>query len=135
MKDTGKELDTKIRGAVAVVEGKTGLRRGQADYQKVYDRIAEKLEQEGYDGESDELHDDSGQCSQTDGSLAPVLIRLAWHSSGTFNKEDGTGGSNYATMRFKPEAEHGANNGLVSGRLSSSQSEALIVASHQLSGR
>lgn len=48
-----------------------------------------------------------------DGSLAPVLIRLAWHASGTYDKETKTGGSNYATMRFKPEAEHGANNGLV----------------------
>ena len=54
-----------------------------------------------------------------DGSLAPVLIRLAWHASGTYNKADNTGGSNYATMRFKPESAHGANNGLVctSGRL------------------
>lgn len=51
--------------------------------------------------------------SLSDGSLAPVLIRLAWHASGTYDKEDNTGGSNYATMRFKPEAEHGANNGLV----------------------
>jgi cytochrome c peroxidase len=34
------------------VEGKVGLRHSQADYQKVYDRIAESLEKEGYDGES-----------------------------------------------------------------------------------
>lgn len=53
----------------------------------------------------------------SDGSLAPVLLRLAWHSSGTYNKEDGTGGSNYATMRFKPESDHSANNGLVSVNL------------------
>lgn len=49
----------------------------------------------------------------SDGSLAPVLLRLAWHASGTYSKADGTGGSNFATMRFKPEAEHSANNGLV----------------------
>jgi catalase (peroxidase I) len=42
-----------------------------------------------------------------------VLIRLAWHASGTYDKDTKTGGSNYATMRFKPESEHGANNGLV----------------------
>ena len=49
-----------------------------------------------------------------DGSLAPVIIRLAWHASGTYDKDDKTGGSNYATMRFEPESKHGANNGLVS---------------------
>lgn len=47
-----------------------------------------------------------------DGSLGPVFVRLAWHASGTFNKEDGSGGSNGATMRFNPEAAHGANAGL-----------------------
>jgi hypothetical protein len=43
-------------------------------------------------------------------------VRLAWHSSGTYNKADGTGGSNGATMRFKPESEHGANAGLAVAR-------------------
>lgn len=47
-----------------------------------------------------------------DGSLAPVILRLAWHSSGTYDKKDGSGGSNYATMRFANEGGHGANNGL-----------------------
>lgn len=40
------------------------------------------------------------------------FLRLAWHCSGGYNKEDGTGGSNGATMRFAPEADHGANAGL-----------------------
>ncbi|ODO05221.1 cytochrome c peroxidase, mitochondrial [Cryptococcus wingfieldii CBS 7118] len=95
-KEAARTADTAVRSAAATAEGKTGLRRGQEEYQKVYDHIADTLEKEGYD----------------DGSLAPVLIRLAWHASGTYNKEDGTGGSNYATMRFEPEAKHGANNGL-----------------------
>ncbi|TFY62568.1 hypothetical protein EVJ58_g3782 [Rhodofomes roseus] len=49
---------------------------------------------------------------EKDGSYGPVLVRLAWHASGTYDKESGTGGSNYATMRFEPEALHGANAGL-----------------------
>jgi cytochrome c peroxidase len=51
-----------------------------------------------------------------DGSYGPVLVRLAWHASGTYNKADGTGGSNHATMRFDPEAAHGANAGLRTAR-------------------
>jgi len=67
------------------------------DYQKVYDEIARLLaEKTDYD----------------DGSYGPVLVRLAWHASGTYDKETGTGGSNGATMRFAPEASHGANAGL-----------------------
>ncbi|KAL1964622.1 hypothetical protein VTN77DRAFT_6796 [Rasamsonia byssochlamydoides] len=67
------------------------------DYQKVYDEIARLLvEKDDYD----------------DGSYGPILVRLAWHASGTYDKETGTGGSNGATMRFAPESEHGANAGL-----------------------
>lgn len=70
------------------------------DYQAVYNEIAKSLEKEGYD----------------DGSYAPVLIRLAWHSSGTYDKASNTGGSNGATMRFQPEAKHCENPGLHNGR-------------------
>lgn len=51
-----------------------------------------------------------------DGSYAPVLIRLAWHSSGTYCSRDGTGGSNGATMRHKLEAEDPDNLGLATAR-------------------
>lgn len=72
-----------------------------ADYQKVYDAIAKQLwEKDEYD----------------DGSYGPVLLRLAWHASGTFDQATGTGGSNGATMRFAPEADHGANAGLKNAR-------------------
>jgi len=47
-----------------------------------------------------------------DGSYAGVLVRLAWHSSGTYSKVDSTGGSSGANMRFEPESSHGANAGL-----------------------
>ena len=69
----------------------------QKDYQEVYNTIAKMLEE----------HDD-----YEDGSYGPVLLRLAWHASGTYDVETGTGGSNGATMRFSPEADHGANAGL-----------------------
>lgn len=71
------------------------------DYQKVYNDIAARLEEkDDYD----------------DGSYGPVLVRLAWHASGTYDKETGTGGSNGATMRFAPESDHGANAGLKAAR-------------------
>lgn len=47
-----------------------------------------------------------------DGSYAPILIRLAWHSAGTYCAKDGTGGSNGATMRFSKEANDPDNAGL-----------------------
>jgi cytochrome c peroxidase len=67
------------------------------DYQNVYNEIASRL------GEN---------CSYDDGSYGPILVRLAWHASGTYSAETGTGGSNGATMRFCPESEHSANAGL-----------------------
>ncbi|CEO94418.1 hypothetical protein PBRA_000203, partial [Plasmodiophora brassicae] len=53
-----------------------------------------------------------------DGSYGPVLVRLAWHAAGTFDKGDKKcpGGSDGATMRFKPECDHGANAGLAVAR-------------------
>jgi cytochrome c peroxidase len=73
----------------------------QEDYQKVYNDIAERLEEkDDYD----------------DGSYGPVLVRLAWHASGTYDKDTNTGGSNGATMRFAPEGDHGANAGLAAAR-------------------
>lgn len=71
------------------------------DYQKVYNAIAKQLwEKDDYD----------------DGSYGPVLLRLAWHASGTYDAETNTGGSNGATMRFAPEGDHGANAGLKHAR-------------------
>ncbi|KAL3921949.1 MAG: hypothetical protein SGILL_002470 [Bacillariaceae sp.] len=52
--------------------------------------------------------------SWDDGSLAPILIRLAWHSSGTYDAASNTGGSNGAGMRFVdgPETDDPENAGL-----------------------
>jgi cytochrome c peroxidase len=46
------------------------------------------------------------------GHYGPVLVRLAWHASGTYDVASKTGGSDGATMRFDPEAKFGANAGL-----------------------
>jgi len=53
------------------------------------------------------------QDSSYDGATpGPFFIRLAWHSAGTYCTTSKTGGSNGATMRFKPELGWGANAGL-----------------------
>ena len=46
------------------------------------------------------------------GNYCPIVIRNAWHASGTFDKADSTGGSDGATMRFEPELSDRANVGL-----------------------
>lgn len=44
-------------------------------------------------------------------NCAPILVRLAWHDSGTYNKELGTGGAT-GTIRFEPEMSAPPNAGL-----------------------
>ena len=46
------------------------------------------------------------------GGVAPMLLRLAWHSSGTWCEKSRNGGSEGGTMRFSGEASHGGNAGL-----------------------
>lgn len=70
------------------------------DYDAVRKAIENLLDAEDYD----------------DGSYGPVLVRLAWHASGTYDAASGTGGSNGATMRWAPESEHAANAGLAVAR-------------------
>jgi L-ascorbate peroxidase len=51
-------------------------------------------------------------------NCAPIIVRLAWHDSGTYDKNipisewPKCGGAN-ASIRFEPEINHGANAGLV----------------------
>ncbi|KAJ4422753.1 hypothetical protein N0V82_002532 [Gnomoniopsis sp. IMI 355080] len=57
------------------------------------------------------------QPEYDDGSAGPVLVRLAWHSAGTYDAETGTGGSNGAGMRYEAEGGDPANAGLQNARL------------------
>ncbi|KAL1499484.1 hypothetical protein AB1Y20_011687 [Prymnesium parvum] len=47
-----------------------------------------------------------------DPEFGPTLLRLAWHSSGTYDKMTKTGGSGQGTIRFTEELKHGGNAGL-----------------------
>ncbi|KAL3484334.1 heme peroxidase [Aspergillus germanicus] len=55
------------------------------DYQKVYNEIARLLaEMDEYD----------------DGSYGPVVLRLSWHASGTYDKTTGTGGKMFPWISY-----------------------------------
>lgn len=95
--ETAKVASTALKSAAQSAKVATNFVPTKEDYQKVYNRIAEVI-------------DDAGDYDN--GSFGPVVLRLAWHASGTYDKATGTGGSNYATMRFQPESLHGANAGL-----------------------
>ncbi|KAL3481516.1 heme peroxidase [Aspergillus californicus] len=90
-----------LRQEPSTTSTKSVLVPSKEDYQKVYNEIARLLvKMDEYD----------------DGSYGPVVLRLSWHASGTYDKTTGTGGSNGATMRFAPESTHSANLGLVNAR-------------------
>ena len=75
--------------------------------------VQSKASQEhDFDAVRAELKKIMDQPGYDDGSAGPVLVRLAWHCSGTYDKESNTGGSNGATMRYAIEANDSANNGL-----------------------
>mmetsp|Transcript_12209 Transcript_12209/g.25008 ORF Transcript_12209/g.25008 Transcript_12209/m.25008 type:complete len:244 (+) Transcript_12209:1204-1935(+) len=50
--------------------------------------------------------------SHDDGSYGPLFIRLAWHTSGTWDKKRKNGGSNGCTLRFPVERADPENAGL-----------------------
>ncbi|SCU99661.1 LAME_0G04676g1_1 [Lachancea meyersii CBS 8951] len=77
------------------------VQKGPEDYQKIYNAIATKLRDE------DEYDNYIG--------YGPVLVRLAWHVSGTFEKSDNSGGSFGGTYRFKKEMNDPSNKGLQNG--------------------
>lgn len=60
--------------------------------------------------------DEDAERREDGTSLAGTFVRLAWHSCGTYQKSDNSGGCNGARMRFDPEASYGNNAGLAAAR-------------------
>lgn len=100
-------------GAKSMLIASTGLnvalndKSHDDDYQKVYNDIASKIRDE------DEYDDAIG--------FGPVLVRLAWHLSGTYAQATSgcphqSGGSYGGTIRLEKEAKDPANNGLQNAR-------------------
>lgn len=68
------------------------------DFQQVYNAIAKKIiDEDEYDGYT---------------GYGPVLLRLSWHTSGTYDKSDNSGGSYGGTYRFPKERDDPENAGL-----------------------
>ncbi|KAJ7694257.1 heme peroxidase [Mycena olivaceomarginata] len=86
----GGDAETALKSGVQAVKSKDPLHSDAGGLPEVYNKIAEVM-------------DDAGDYD--DGSYGPVLLRLAWHSSGTYDVATNTGG------RW-PESLHGANAGL-----------------------
>ncbi|ESW99464.1 hypothetical protein KL918_001603 [Ogataea parapolymorpha] len=98
-KNSGKLLASSTLLATNVREASADIKPFE-EYQKIYNDIAEKLREE----------DD-----RDDGSYGPVLVRLAWHCSGTYDQNDPSqnkGGSYAGTMRFQEEQNDPENAGL-----------------------
>lgn len=55
---------------------------------------------------------DIASLVESDPDKGPTVVRLAWHSSGTYDKMTQDGGSGGGTIRFKEELAHGGNAGL-----------------------
>ncbi|KAK6201141.1 cytochrome c peroxidase [Scheffersomyces amazonensis] len=92
-----------LLGAAAVIKiAQVPEGKGFEDYQNVYNDIAAKIE--------DNLDFDGGA------GYYGQLVRLSWHTSGTYTKSDNTGGSYGGTMIYSPESFDGENAGLAVGR-------------------
>ncbi|KAL3233820.1 Cytochrome c peroxidase, mitochondrial [Nakaseomyces bracarensis] len=89
----------KLMGAAGIIHlAQEEKDKKESDYQKVYNAIALRVR------DQDEYDEYIG--------YAPVLVRLAWHSSGTWDKSSNTGGSFGGTYRFRKEMGDPSNAGL-----------------------
>lgn len=64
----------------------------------------------------DSVRAEVGKILEEDEDMAPTMVRLAWHASGTYSCISKDGGSEGGTMRFAPEKDFGANAGLDTAR-------------------
>jgi len=80
-----------VLGGATVLFNIDELKRSLVQKQTVDDRWKDIKESISKILESDPSYDD--------GSYGPLFVRLAWHSSGTYDVADNSGGSNGATMR------------------------------------
>ncbi|KAK6461697.1 cytochrome c peroxidase [Scheffersomyces coipomensis] len=91
-----------LLGAAIIKNAQIPEGKGIQDYQSVYNAIASKIE------EHLDFDKGAGYYGQ--------LVRLSWHTSGTYSKYDNTGGSYAGTMVYAPESSDGENAGLAVGR-------------------
>jgi cytochrome c peroxidase len=93
---TAREVATALKSGAQSAKSYAHYTPKKEDYQEVYNKIAKVIDEAGeYDGKEPSFHffrvPENTKSSQ-DGSYGPVLVRLAWHSSGTYDKETKTGG-------------------------------------------
>lgn len=55
---------------------------------------------------------DEDMKNRNDGTSLITFVRLAWHQAGTYDKVDGSSGSNGGRIRHNPERNWSANSGL-----------------------
>lgn len=81
----------------------------KADWAKIKTELEALMDDESAPNPS---VDNAGGSLGGGGYVAPMLVRLCWHSCGSYGKSAGDGGSDGGTIRFAPEINHGGNAGL-----------------------
>ncbi|PSP88081.1 catalase/peroxidase HPI [Halobacteriales archaeon QS_4_69_34] len=78
-------------------------RSGPIDEEFDYAAAFESLDFEAVKADIEEVLTDSKEWWPADyGHYGPLMIRMAWHSAGTYRVSDGRGGANRAGQRFAP---------------------------------
>mmetsp|Transcript_6347 Transcript_6347/g.7998 ORF Transcript_6347/g.7998 Transcript_6347/m.7998 type:complete len:433 (-) Transcript_6347:1379-2677(-) len=110
LKEELDKVEAKIKAAVPVIEEK--VEEIKTDAKETVKDVVEGAKEVDYDAVRAAIVDILDADDYDDGSYGPVLVRLAWHSAGTYDKNTKKGGSEGAAMRFSPESAWDANAGL-----------------------